>query len=264
MHSIVIPHRDRVDHLRLCLEFILQSAVATGCLDFEVVLVDAGMDVPYRLCQGNRLRLVDLPREPVFNKNRCLNAGIDAAQGDLLTFLDCDMLVGPRFLDAAPSFLDDPSLTRLCYRSGQIPVGTSHLAGVRDEAVIDWCHRVFAEGRYDGLDFRSEFRGAPDNAAWEGEPVFGNGQYSIRRDVLGDLRFDEEYAGAGYEDLDMIRAIWWRYGDQYRGVMPSDPQMNLLHLKHKQDCPHWRTRELNRANKARYDAKAQQREVVNA
>jgi len=87
-------------------------------------------------------------------------------------------------------------------------------------------------------------------------PHFGNSQFAITREKLGDLRFNEEYEGAGYEDIWMNREIWRKYGLEYRTIEATEPAYNMLHLAHPRDeknMPGWREKEYLNRNKRRYD-----------
>lgn len=185
----------------------------------------------------------DLPNEGPFNKAAALNEGINRAccgwvRPDVLTFMDADMLVGPRFLESQQRLMDDPGLTILCYRVRNA-----------DTADVDWT-------RYDDYPKAFEAYGDPEHGAAHPDmrPIFGNSQFSIRREVLDDLRWDEGYAGRGFEDLDMTQQIWQRYGSAYRAEIMTDADHALLHVAHAYD-PGWADRKLTTANLKRYKEK---------
>jgi hypothetical protein len=88
-----------------------------------------------------------------------------------------------------------------------------------------------------------------------GPHAFGNSQFSIRRDVLGDLRFDEAYECAAYEDISFIRAVWRKYRPRYTGLILTDPDYAFLHLFHQRplkDGDPWRDPAADAANQQRY------------
>ena len=73
--------------------------------------------------------------------------------------------------------------------------------------------------------------------------------------MLGDLRFDEEYEGAGFEDIAFNRAIWRQHYTTYRADMPTEPERCILHISHSRLCseqPHWRHPEFLTRNMRRY------------
>jgi len=245
-HSIIIPHRNRLEYLRLCLWALRRSAEACGQSNYEIIVVDnRSILLPN---PQQRLRVVkDDRRMPVFNKPMLLNRGMDEANGEVLTFLDADAVVGKEWMACQQSLVDDPGLTRLCYRGRGLP--ESYLVTSNG----DLRERIDAAfGRYGRFPLKHEARGEPQTTCLKGEPLFGNSQFSIRRDVLGDLRWNEEYEGAGFEDMWMIREIWRRAGDGYRAVIPAEPQRSIFLIEHRQDQHDWRTDAALAANRQRY------------
>jgi hypothetical protein len=178
-----------------------------------------------------------------FWKTHLLNIGIRLATGDVLTFLDADAVVGPRFLDGA-RFLAASSLTALFYR-------------------VRRCSRTGADFseydavKKDGHDLHPiayEAYGSPERSG-KGtvprHPVFGNSQFSITREKLGDLRWDEDYFGRGFEDLDMIRRLWYRDQKGYCAAIMTDAEHAMFHIAHPYSPGYGRDR-WNERNRRRY------------
>lgn len=249
MHSIIIPHRDRNAYLDQCLWSITRSSEFTGYEDYEVVVVDNGSKVRPQSNEP-RVRFIydDAPMRP-FNKPRLQNMGIEAANGDVLSFLDADAIVGSSWVTAATLLLLSP-ITKVCYRVRTL--GNEHLgylrrATERYSLVEKWFDNYSAYTR--------AFEGyvEPDLNGSEGTPVFGNSQFSIRRKVMGDLRFNEEYEGRGYEDIWMNREIWRHYGEKYRATLETNPAWALFHIRY--DGPAvsgWDAGQYNILNRKRY------------
>jgi glycosyltransferase involved in cell wall biosynthesis len=242
MHSIIIPHKNRNANLELCLNSIRVSADACGRFDYEVIIVDAGSDVTPDCSSKNERLVLFADTPPVtlypgetapFWKPSILNVGMDAAKGDILTFLDADAVVGRRFMDGV-KLLDDHALTRLCYRVRYIDA--RDIATYASRSMFDFLTHPIAYEAY----------GAPDTPGIGGTPVFGNSQFSIRRDSLGDLRWDENYIGRGFEDLSFIRDIWRRHGNSYVGKMVTEPDEAMYHITHDYSpgfgCDRWNNR----------------------
>ena len=82
---------------------------------------------------------------------------------------------------------------------------------------------------------------------------WGNSQFSIRRDTLADLRYDEEYVGYGLEDQDLMMRLEHRLGESYRSFIWTDGQHAMFHLEHPPG--EWRQDRTYEANWARYTAK---------
>jgi glycosyltransferase involved in cell wall biosynthesis len=276
MHSIIIPHRDFNRYLGHCLFSIERSAEVCGVHDYEVVVVDQGSResplLGHRCIPGVRARLIQQARSQYFNKPRAQNAGIKAARGDVLSFLDADTLVGHRWMEniRASTRLGPRALTKICYRVRYLPEISLReldsaadpfsparryrpgLAGVM-EAYCDYCDTL-------PIAFEGYGEAHTDRTQTEArQPVFGNSQFSIKRTVLGGLRFDEEFQGRGYEDIWMNREIWRHYGDDYRAGIVTDPEHALLHIKNPypstpEALELWGPGKQNGANMARYEA----------
>lgn len=239
MNSIIIPHRNRHKYLDVCLWSIARSAEHCGVDDYEVVVVDNGSGFPPQP-DDDRTVVVAVNRPtPWFNKPLCLNLGIRHASGDVLTFLDADAIVGQSFLEGI-SALADPSLTRLCYRVRYVSYDR-----ICEMFLADSCESLFRE--YDSFQRAFEGYDDPENNADGGSVVFGNSQFSVRRETLGDLRFNEDFDGRGFEDLWLIRELWRRDGDAYRAKILTDPDHALLHIKHGYEAD-WHDIKKNKAN----------------
>ncbi len=237
IHSLIIPNRHMGECLRWCISSIIHSAIqCANDLNHEIIIVSDEDNLAIRF--GPRsIRYVILKDFSIpFNKPRFLNAGIEAARGDILTFLDADAIVAQRFMENANRLLEESTLTKLCYRVKNI------LPEEFSDSNPPW--NLFAD--YDSRPARYEAYGRPHrNLASHRrpmrisptEPVFGNSQFSIRRDVLGDLRFDESYCGHGFEDIQFNLQIWRAHFDHYRAKIITDKDHALYHIKTKPRPP---------------------------
>ncbi|HEX5620670.1 MAG TPA: glycosyltransferase [Solirubrobacteraceae bacterium] len=92
--SVVVPIYDVEDYLEDCLRSLVRQTVG----DFEAILVDDGStDASAAIAErfaatDGRFRLL---RQPNGGLSRARNAGIDAASGDYLAFLDSDDVLPP-------------------------------------------------------------------------------------------------------------------------------------------------------------------------
>jgi len=259
LHSIILAHRNRQQRLALCLRSIHLSAARSHRKNYEVIVVDGGSDPPVFDEPYVRVVNVALPDEN-FNKCLLLNRGIEEAKGDLLTFLDADAIVGSSWLVGAETLLDNPTLTRLCYR-----------VKILEQKWLDKLSEAAAKNSFDvGVDYvfarfdSPEHRrahegygkpelnwGVPDDNA-DPKRIFGNSQFSIRRDVLGDLRCDEvHYPKRGFEDLAFIRDIADHYGDRYRGRLVRKPERAMFHIENASE-PEWYDQASNFAQQQYY------------
>ncbi len=234
MHSIIIPHRNRYEHLATCLWSLHRSArhMHVARSEYEIIVVDNGS--PLLPTYRTDIRLVlDESSMRIFNKPKLLNLGISAAKGDILTFLDCDMIVGLKWMGNVHLFDTRPEITRLCYRSAHLP--PSYLRVDRMEESVD-----LAFGQYAHFKRRDEAHCEPQSMTCKGEPLFGNSQCSMTRDALGAIRYNEKFVGAGFEDIWFTREVWRRHGEKYLGVMPTQPRECMFHIKHDLRQPNWR------------------------
>ena len=256
LHSIIIPHRNRNANLELCVWSLARSwGYTLARMDLEILVVDAGSKQCPACWNGEPVRVVLSPQQGTFNKSRLLNVGIEHAKGEVLTFLDADAVVGKRFLDNALRLLHDPTLTKYCYRVSTLsPESAEQLrrAVVGRDLLCD----TFFE-RFNESTLAFEAYGEPHRngrfAQMDG-PVFGNSQFSIRRDVLGDVRCDETFTGPGYEDIHFNFLIWKRHYDTYRAEMITEPDFSIFHIaspdgKARAD---WQGKGCNEHNRQRY------------
>lgn len=95
--SIIVPVYQVEAYLPVCVESILNQTYS----NWELILVDDGSkDRGGELCdryaaQDSRIRVIHQQNQGV---SKARNAGLDAAQGDYLVFIDSDDLVKPDFL----------------------------------------------------------------------------------------------------------------------------------------------------------------------
>ena len=94
--SIIVPTRERADYLDVALASVVPQAAEHGG---EVIVVDDGPDDATRAIAGRHGARYVVP-EGGHGLNHARNAGIRAASGDLLVFVDDDVEVAPGWLAA--------------------------------------------------------------------------------------------------------------------------------------------------------------------
>ena len=104
--SIIVPVYNVEKYLRECLDSISQLKAVT----WEAILVDDGStDTSGKICdeyakQDSRFRVIHQKNAGV---SAARNAGLDAAKGDWIWFVDSDDSINPDFEFLNPEVLDD-------------------------------------------------------------------------------------------------------------------------------------------------------------
>ena len=233
LHSIIIAHRNRNAHLEECCASIRASAAVTG-QKYEIIVADNGSAT---IPAGAIDREIIIDRSPMelFNKPRLLNLGIAAAGGDILSFLDADAIVGAKWLWGARA-ARRRHLTMVCYRVRYLTPAEP----------VDWS---LYEKKWKGYEAYNTptYNPVEPPARRPGLWVFGNSQFTIARDKLADLRFDEGYAGRGCEDLDMMFQVWIRHKPEYRAMIWTKAPFAILCRRHEYE-EGWKDRNASARN----------------
>jgi glucosyl-dolichyl phosphate glucuronosyltransferase len=108
--SVVVCTYDRPERMRACLESLLRQNVDGG--EYEVVVVDNGGE-EFRFAGPVRSVDVRILREPRPGLSRARNAGLRAARGEIVAYVDDDVEVAPewaaRLLDAFRRLAPEPA-----------------------------------------------------------------------------------------------------------------------------------------------------------
>ncbi len=107
--SLVIPTRERPERVLAC----VRSALATGYPGLQVLVVDnaPSSDATEQAFAEAGLPGVRYLREPIAGTSRARNLGLREAQGEIVAFLDDDVLVDPDWAAAlVDGFARDPKI----------------------------------------------------------------------------------------------------------------------------------------------------------
>jgi len=121
-YSMIIPTYNDAVRLRNSLEALKQVIVPEGA-SFEVIVVDDGSDTDTWAVIGNMDPNYDLEylyykRCEVSSRARARNKGIKKASGDILVFVDADIIVPPHYLqELERCYRFDPSCLVAGFRS---------------------------------------------------------------------------------------------------------------------------------------------------
>jgi glycosyltransferase involved in cell wall biosynthesis len=108
MWSVVIPTYNRLPILQKCLRALEEQDTA---MDYEVVVVDDGSTdetVPFLRSHGAEFPHVRLLGQDHGGAAAARNVGVGAAAGEVIVFIDSDLVVTPTFLASHARALTDP------------------------------------------------------------------------------------------------------------------------------------------------------------
>jgi glycosyltransferase involved in cell wall biosynthesis len=180
--SVVIPTYNRLPILRKCLTALEAQRLEPPLQGYEVVLVDDGSTdetVPWLEAHAEAFPHVRLVRQDHGGPAEGRNRGVDHARGDVIVFIDSDLVVTPSFLISHARSLErqwQRQGDRLCFTYG---------------AVINTA------------DFEDPTREShkPTDLSWA---YFATGNVAIDRDVLERSGlFDTAFRLYGWEDLEL-------------------------------------------------------------
>ena len=197
--SIIIPVYNSEDTLDLCLAAIFKSELK----DYEVVVVDdASGDASVKIAQKYPCRLIALKE----NKGAAAvrNIGAGNANGDILVFVDSDVVVYPAALNQLICHLDDPGITGA--------VGMYSLKNRFGNFLSQYKHMVvcFRDLMTDDVN-QDSFKAA---------------FLAIRKEAFLSLPFDENIKRASIEDIEFGRQLIKR---GFRFIL--DKNIQVEHVK---------------------------------
>ncbi|QPN66161.1 glycosyltransferase family 2 protein [Synechococcus sp. CBW1006] len=180
--SVVIPTYNRLPILRKCLLALEAQQLAAPVEDFEVVLVDDGSTddtVTWLEQQADLLPHVRLIRQEHGGPAEGRNRGVDHAHGDVIVFIDSDLVVLPDFLCCHARALQRSWQSRgdkLCFTYGAV-INTANF-----EAPTSEPHKL-------------------NDHSWA---YFATGNVAIDRELLERAGlFDTSFRLYGWEDLEL-------------------------------------------------------------
>lgn len=102
--SVIIPYYDRFDHLEQTLQAALTQSLSKN--DYEIIVIDDGSSQSIEKRVPSHVRLIQ-----TFHHGAAAarNGGIAVANGEILIFLDSDMVVGQSFVENHWIFHDQHS-----------------------------------------------------------------------------------------------------------------------------------------------------------
>lgn len=217
--SLIIITKDRPEVLAT----ILACAATAMPDDGEVIVVDGD---PERSAQGvvqevragsPQLDLRYLTSEPGMTRQR--NAGIDAARGDVVVFVDDDCTFERGFFEALRDAYRDPTVLGV---TGRISAPAQHRLGSTPDSRLRWLILGGGpQGTMSAFGFRRPIldQDRPRDVEFMPGPLM-----SARREVAAEVRFDERLPGYSLgEDDD------FSYRVSRRGRVLFDPSVRVFH-----------------------------------
>jgi glycosyltransferase involved in cell wall biosynthesis len=180
--SVVIPTYNRLPILRRCLDALEHQQIAPPLERYEVVLVDDGSTddtVGWLDAHATAYPHLRLIRQDHLGPAEGRNRGVEEARGDVIVFIDSDLVVTPTFLMSHARALRrdwDQGRDRLSFTYGAV-INTANFENPTAEA-----HK-------------------PTDHSWA---YFATGNVAIDRDVLERSGlFDTSFRLYGWEDLEL-------------------------------------------------------------
>ncbi len=182
--SIIIPVYNREEHLRLCLKALSQQSIPAE--EYEIIVVDDGsQDLSAVVGREFGAKTISTSNK---GPAAARNIGIEAACGDILIFLDADILVSKDYLHEV--------------RERHSKTNSLLLLGARrhlPEGIINPLDAPICLDSREKLLRNYSFCLTHLNCPWS---LAYTCNFSISRNFLGNIRFDESYVGWGLEDID--------------------------------------------------------------
>ena len=179
--SIILPTYNRLPLLKKAIAALQAQQYPPDC--FEVLVVDDGSTdgTAVYLAQQTGIRTI---RQANGGPAAARNAGVQAAQADLLAFIDDDCQAAPGWLSALAKSLQDRSIPNLGAACGPIlPAPSAH-----------WLHHFYL--------FSGRIHPQNDNSGITGF-VFSCNMALSRRTLAAVGGFDAAFQHPGGEDLDL-------------------------------------------------------------
>ncbi|MEQ1573010.1 MAG: glycosyltransferase [Vicinamibacterales bacterium] len=204
--SVVVPFHRNLGQLRQCLDAVRRAGRAlTGPAELAelIVVADGAQDDPRQVVReaGGRLLAIEGPRGPAVARNR----GVDIASGDLVVFVDTDVIAGEQaFERMVQALAAEPSASAVFGAYDEDPADPAFLSQCRN---LGHCF-VHQRSSREAVTF------------WAGLGA-------IRRDAFQAVGgYDERFRRPSVEDID----LGYRINQAgYRIIL--DPTIQGKHLK---------------------------------
>lgn len=239
--SVIIPSYNRAELLNETLRYLAQQHRIDPD-QYEIVIVDDGSTenlgevvTAYR-DQILNLHYVFRPRDEYSSRARARNLGVSHCKGEIITFLDCGIVVQNDFLFQLIKLYNHPlANSQVIYHyvlgmgidSNVDDIGiTENLEPSEMKKVIpqlleipQWTDR--REGVFEAFGYNLNQMPAPWSIGW-------TAAYSVASQLFKDAgAFDESFLGWGAEDTDLSLRLY-----KLGAIINADRDTAVLHLPH--------------------------------
>lgn len=179
MISVIIPSYNRLKTLKTSLRYLLKSKF----VDYEIIVVEQSKNkLKNPFDNLKRIKYLNIQK---INKSAALNTAIHRASGDILVFIDDDIIVSPRYLHRVQKFFDDRKNKDYSGIFGPI------LAFEPKKHPEMYCPGVFFS-RHLTVDKKRVI--ARDSFNFKG-PVLQGANFAARREIFDTIGYFKEYLG---------------------------------------------------------------------
>ena len=219
--SAIIPTRNRAGDLAKTIESLLSQTVQP----VELVIVDQSVEKSY--ADSLPIPTIYIHDQSLSGASHARNVAMDVAHGDILLFLDDDVVMEPNFIEELLAAYDDT---------------VTGVSGI----ITNYHNPPLAKYLWDAVFLRGPFHDDRQPIYWNAArnvtfgPLrvrqFGGGLMSFRRSAVQTHRFDTQLKGAcPGEDVDFC------VGLPKGSVLLINPSARLLHKRSPEgrDSIHW-------------------------
>jgi glycosyltransferase involved in cell wall biosynthesis len=209
--SVIIPTKNRAADLEVVIEDLLQQSR----LPMELIVVDQSIQRSYGKPIPIALRYIHHPE--LSGAATARNAGMDVANGDILLFLDDDVILEKSFIEQIVA----------AFRPG-----VTGVSGI----ITNYKRPALARRLWEGMFVRTPFLDERQQIYWKAEKLLDEGPIRIRKmtgalmsfraEAVRTLRFDSNLTGGSPgEDIDLCASL------PEGSILVMTPRARLVHKR---------------------------------
>lgn len=190
--SVVIPTKNRKEDLFETLGSVFGQSV----LPYEIIIIDqSNSEIDYTSMRGlanaKNIKFKVIYDPKIKGLTQARNIGLDNMQGDIVLFLDDDLTLNQDYIENTLKTFSEPQFADIAGVGGIVEL-TQKKRGLE-------FNRFFSLGHF--ADTRQKIKDK-DPGIYE-SPYLSGGLMSLKKEKIGDLRFDENMTGYCHgEDMD--------------------------------------------------------------